>query len=48
MKKIILFLIILVFTIPSEINAQKSKSKDNKKETITAVLKKSKTPKLVG
>jgi hypothetical protein len=45
MKKIILFLIILVFTIPSEINAQKSKSKDNKKETITAVLKKSKTPK---
>jgi hypothetical protein len=45
MKKIILFLIILVFTIPSEINAQRNKSKDIKKETITAVPKKSKTTK---
>jgi len=45
MKKTILFLIILVFTIPSEINAQKKKPKDIKKETITAAPKKIKTPK---
>ena len=45
MKKLTLFLIILVFTIPSEINAQRKKSKATKKETTTEVPEKSKTPK---
>ena len=45
MRKLTLFLIILVFTIPSEINAQRKKSKAPKKETTTEVPEKSKTPK---
>ncbi len=45
MKKLLLFLLILTFTFPTEIIAQKKKSKDKKTEQIAVVPKKNKVPK---
>ena len=46
MKKLLLFSLLLAFAIPSEMDAQRRKSKKNQKTTQTAPkLKKSKTPK---
>ncbi|MGY8909347.1 MAG: zinc-dependent metalloprotease [Flavobacteriales bacterium] len=45
MKKLLLFSMILVFTFPSEMNAQKKKSKENNTEETATKSQKSKTPK---
>ena len=45
MKKLLLFSLILAFTFPTEINAQKKKSKDKNTEQTEPKPKKNKTPK---
>tara|TARA_R110001592_G_scaffold151206_2_gene377608 strand:- start:1054 stop:3477 length:2424 start_codon:yes stop_codon:yes gene_type:complete len=45
MKKLLLCFLILAFTLPSEINAQRKKSKKDKNEQTTAKPEKNKTPK---
>ena len=45
MKKLLLYSLILVFTFPSEMNAQKKKSKENNTEETATKSQKSKTPK---